>query len=175
LRLPFWKLVRLNMIFLSFTRTDWLGQRYSSGAGLPSAAPRSWRPARPVIGLDEESGSCPESNMRVFLLLDSGCRHVLRAVQPAIQIAAPEKVTFAVPDAGHASFPGHLLDGFQVAPQMNRGFFRCQERLKVLLISRFNQLLLHIYCLQNSTVLIYSHEPKRTVSDAEKYSVGTVT
>jgi hypothetical protein len=76
--------------------------------------------------------------MRAFPLLDGGSRHVLHALQPAIQIAEPEKVTLAIPDAWHTSFSGHLLDGFQVAPQMNRGLFRCHKRLKVLLISCFN-------------------------------------
>jgi hypothetical protein len=55
-----------------------------------------------------------------------------------IEIAEPKEMAFAPPDAGHTSLPSHLLDCFQVAPQMNCGLFRCKQGFKVLLIVRFN-------------------------------------
>jgi hypothetical protein len=68
-----------------------------------------------------------------------------------IEIAESKEMTFAPPDAGHAFLPGHLLDGFQVAPQMNRGLFRCEQRLEMLSVVRFYEVLLHMYCLQVQT------------------------
>jgi hypothetical protein len=61
-----------------------------------------------------------------------------------IQIAESKEMPFAPPDARHTSLPGHLLDRFQVASQMNCCLFRCKQRLEVLLIVRFDNLLLHV-------------------------------
>jgi hypothetical protein len=64
-----------------------------------------------------------------------------------IQIAESKEMPFAPPDARHTPLPGHLLDRFQVASQMNCCLFRCKQRLEVLLIVRFDYLLLHVYLL----------------------------
>jgi hypothetical protein len=71
----------------------------------------------------------------------------LHAPQPIVKLAEPEEVPLASLDAWHTPFSGHLLDCFQVAPQVNCGFFRCKQRFEVLLIVRFDYLLLHVYCL----------------------------
>ena len=71
----------------------------------------------------------------------------LHAPQPIVKFAEPEEVPLTSLDARHTSLPGHLLDRFQVASQLNCCLFRCKQRLEVLLIVRFDYLLLHVYCL----------------------------
>jgi hypothetical protein len=44
---------------------------------------------------------------------------------------------------------------------MNCSLFCGKQRFEVLLIRHFNYLLLHRYCLQIQTLLIYSNEPKQ--------------